>query len=951
MMKRSRRQCIGLLGSSMIMVGSLVLGASPSNALLVSFDTPGPSGSESFANVTVLPNGNVVAIDPYFDLGSVANVGAVRLYDGGTRALISTLTGSSADDLVGIGGVTVLSNGDFVVASYLWNSSTAVQVGAVTRVDSTTGLNGTVDASNSLVGSTDGDFVGVSGVVPLTNGNYVVVSSIWDNGSTTDVGAVTWADGTAGIVGDVSAANSLIGATAGDRIGQFNTKALANGNYVVGSTDWDNGAVVNAGAVTLGNGASGTVGIVSPSNSLVGSADSDGVGATTALPNGNAVALSSVWDNAGVFNAGAVTWINGSTGLSGPINSTNSLVGTRASNQIGAFGIWILTNGNYVVPSPYWDSASAVDVGAATWGSGTTGVVGEVSELNSLVGTVTGDQVGSSPVTVLANGNYAVVSPYWDSVLASNVGAVTWGNGTTGTVGFVGSANSLTGSTNNDLLSANSTGVQALANGNYVVPSPLWDRGSLLDAGAVTWLSGTGPTSAVVSATNSLVGTSAGDEVSGLTVLPGGDYIVNAPAWDNGPVADAGAVIRANGTTGTVGEFTVANSLAGTTTNNRLSGSGVTVLANGSYVIGSSEWDSATMQDVGAATWFAASASPSGTVSAANSLVGSAGSDFVGSLVTPLNDGNYVVASRYWDNGAVTNAGAMTWGNGSTGTSGTPSASNSLVGTTSGDFEFARVEALPLGRYVVHSPWWDNGASANAGAVTWSTGSTGVSGSIDSSNSVLGDAAGGGDSQTRQYSAAHGGWLIVGQPRDNLLTWVTLNTVPTVTPIGNLSLEPNASVGPIAITVGDREQPVAGLTVTATSSDQSIIADSSIVIAGSGATRTLAASAVPGGSGTVTLTVLVNDGELTSTTTFTVAVAAAPAPPTVPPATTVPGTAAPQTTSPNVTVPPIVTAPNVGVVPSGQLPATGTNLTLVWLALGLAASGAGAVAISRRRIV
>ena len=50
-----------------------------------------------------------------------------------------------------------------------------------------------------------------------------------------------------------------------------------------------------------------------------------------------------------------------------------------------------------------------------------------------------------------------------------------------------------------------------------------------------------------------------------------------------------------------------------------------------------------------------------------------------------LSNGNYVVRSAYWDNGAATNAGAVTWGSGTTGVSGVVSSSNSLVGSTSND--------------------------------------------------------------------------------------------------------------------------------------------------------------------------------------------------------------------------------------------------------------------------
>ena len=82
------------------------------------------------------------------------------------------------------------------------------------------------------------------GVTALTNGNYVVHSSVWDNGT-----ACRRRRGRPGATappastGAVSAANSLVGTTAGDHVGVGGVTALTNGNYVVSSRNWDNGAV------------------------------------------------------------------------------------------------------------------------------------------------------------------------------------------------------------------------------------------------------------------------------------------------------------------------------------------------------------------------------------------------------------------------------------------------------------------------------------------------------------------------------------------------------------------------------------------------------------------------------------------------------------------------------------------------------------------------------------
>ena len=95
-----------------------------------------------------------------------------------------------------------------------------------------------------------------------------------------------------------------------------------------------------------------------------------------------------------------------------------------------------------------------------------------VSSANSLIGSTANDQVGiSNSITILSNGNYVVSTSTWDSA-AVDVGAVTFGNGMTGISGVISSANSLIGSTANDQVGS----VTALTNGNYVVSTSGWAR-------------------------------------------------------------------------------------------------------------------------------------------------------------------------------------------------------------------------------------------------------------------------------------------------------------------------------------------------------------------------------------------------------------------------------------------------------------------------------------------
>lgn len=731
----------------------------------------GPAGSGSFGySVTVLTNGNYVVVDPYWDNGAITNVGAVYLYNGATHTLISTLRGSTMSDNVGIAGITSLPNGNFVVKSTNWKNGATISAGAVTWINGTTGLNGVVSSANSLVGSSSTDILGQDGITVLTNGNYVVASTSWDNGAVADAGAVTWCSGTTGRTGVVSSANSLVGSSAGDRIGIV--MALTNGNYVVRSINWDNGAATDAGAVTWGSGTTGIAGVVSSANSLVGSTASDQVGASAliALTNGNYVVGSQAWDNGAITAAGAATWCSGTTGRTGTISSANSLVGDHNGAEVGN-RLTALTNGNYVVRSPFWNNGAVSNAGAVTWGNGATGTTGTVTTANSLTGSSTDDQVGAS-ATALTNGNYVVYSTSWNNGAVVDAGAVTWGSGTAAITGTVSSANSLVGTTANDQAGFNS--VIALTNGNYVVSTYAWHNGAINIAGAVTWCNGTTGRTGAISTANSLVGSTAGDQIGLYTIaLTNGNYATGSSFWDNGAISDVGAFRLCNGTTGTTGILTSANSLVGTTASDQVGGSnGLKALTNGNYLVVSSFWDNGAAANAGAVTWCSGSTATTGPVSSTNSLVGSTASDLVGlSGVTALTNGNYVVNSRFWDNGAIADAGAVTWGNGTTGTKGAVSLVNSLIGGKASDFAGDIVATLvtPDGNYISHHSVCDNGAIDAAGAVSFGNGSTGTTGIITECNSVVGTVPSLGYTMLFTYDTTYD-QLIVGKPSENMVS-------------------------------------------------------------------------------------------------------------------------------------------------------------------------------------
>lgn len=162
----------------------------PRAASFTEFVDPSPSAGNQFGAVVVtLSTGNVVITSPNDDAGGT-NVGAVYLFNGTTGALISTLRGSTSGDMSTC-LVTALTNGNYVIRNPNWNNGGAAAfAGAVTWGNGTTGVSGVISAATSLVGSSSFDNVG--GVVALPNGNYLVISTLWDSGAIINAGAVTW---------------------------------------------------------------------------------------------------------------------------------------------------------------------------------------------------------------------------------------------------------------------------------------------------------------------------------------------------------------------------------------------------------------------------------------------------------------------------------------------------------------------------------------------------------------------------------------------------------------------------------------------------------------------------------------------------------------------------------------------------------------------------------------
>ena len=629
---------------------------------------PGPdAGTRRFGtSILALPNGNYLVTDPEWSAGAGADrAGAVYLYAADGSSL-SRLNGSSANDAIGSGGIVLLASGDFVVQSPRWDAPGGVSdAGAVTWGHRDTGFGGNaiVGADNSLVGSSSGDVVGEQPVVALVNGSYVVPSGNWDRaGVAVNAGAATWGAADGSTTGAISAANSLVGSQPDDRVaavtvaGTAGVVALANGHYVVASSSWDHGALEDAGAATWGRDDGSVVGEVSAANSLVGARAADHVGTQVqALSQGHYIVQSWLWDDGVSTNVGAVTWVDGSGPRSDTVTALNSLVGSQPGDRVGYLAA-ILNNGNYVVASPFWSNGPVQYAGAATWRDGTGPHPGVVGAGNSLVGTRYGDSIGylsviglpALGVVPLANGNYVVASPEWNrSDSVTRAGAATWGDGANGTSGPVDIDNSFVGAVTNDAIAQYAV---ALGNGDYVVASPYWSG----RRGAATFGSGSAASSGEVGAANSLVGERSTDFISasGVLDLPDGGYALPTPRFGRDDAPSLGAISRAAPGSGIQGTISAGNSFTGTLAGDRAGAGGLIALANGDLLV-----RSALASGFGALTRIPAGAMPATVpIGAANSLVGREDDRIGGPGPVLLPDGAIVAFSA----GGAQGAGAIT---------------------------------------------------------------------------------------------------------------------------------------------------------------------------------------------------------------------------------------------------------------------------------------------------
>jgi len=466
--------------------------------------------------ITVLPNNNFVIVTLLDDEGGIEDASSVRLVNGTSGAQIGgTVAGDTSSDLLGLGGITVLANNNFVIASPADDEGSIVRAGSARLMDGTTGAQ----IGSTLAGDTTDDKVAMH-VAALANSNFVIASPNETEGGISHAGTVRLMNGTTG----AQIGSTLVGDAALDSLGSQGIFSLANNNFVIASVFDDEGGIVDAGSIRLVDGVTG----VQIGSTLTGDTTLDLLGliGITVLANNNFVIAAPFDDEGGIVNAGSTRLVDGGTGA----QIGNTLVGNVEDDRLGSgFGAVALANSNFVVLAPEKDEGGIVNAGSVRLVDGATG-----SQIGStLAGDTEHDQMGSSGITVLVNDNFVVGTTFDDEGGVANAGSVRLVDGTTGAqIGM------LAGDETSDLLGSH--GVTALANGNFVIVSASDSEGGIVNAGSVRLVDGRTGTQIGSTTTGSVSNDM--NEVHVTGSADGEFYILGLWQADNNGMVDSGLV-------------------------------------------------------------------------------------------------------------------------------------------------------------------------------------------------------------------------------------------------------------------------------------------------------------------------------------------------------------------------------------------------------------------------
>ncbi len=95
--------------------------------------------------------------------------------------------------------------------------------------------------------------------------------------------------------------------------------------------------------------------------------------------------------------------------------------------------------------------------------------------------------------------------------------------------------------------------------------------------------------------------------------------------------------------------------------------------------------------------------------------------------------------------------------------------------------------------------------------------------------------------------------------RSFTVTINSVNDLPTITTVANQTNDANTVVGPLPFTVGDIETPATNLTISAISTNQTLVPTNNIQFGGAGSNRTVTITPATNQSGTTVITLTVHD--------------------------------------------------------------------------------------------
>lgn len=102
------------------------------------------------------------------------------------------------------------------------------------------------------------------------------------------------------------------------------------------------------------------------------------------------------------------------------------------------------------------------------------------------------------------------------------------------------------------------------------------------------------------------------------------------------------------------------------------------------------------------------------------------------------------------------------------------------------------------------------------------------------------------------------------------------NTAPSISTIADITVAVGEAIPAVSFTVGDAESAPGDLSVSGSSSNQTLLPDAGIAFGGSGANRTVALTPAAGQTGSATVTITVSDGNMSASTSFVLTVNAQP---------------------------------------------------------------------------